>query len=158
MLITQMYSVNNYQWGNVHMVVASRTHWEFYKLPYTWCREWGCLHGSWAMEWRVEASLRWYAISMLLVSIWQWLQMMHIEMHNPRMAPCQETVAEHNCAWLRCGKVCLLSLEHWDCGSKIVTFIVTYTFVLLICSVPPLSLCLFPHNPVYCFSSVDHLL
>lgn len=121
------------------MVVASRTHWEFYKLPYTWCREWGCLHGSWAVGWGVEAIMRWYAISVLLVSIWQWLQMMHIEMQNPKMVLCHETVAEHNCTWFRCRRVCLLPLEHWDCGSKIVALIVTYTFVLLICSLPSLS-------------------
>lgn len=139
MLITQIHSVNNYQWGNVHVVLASRTQWEFYKLPYTGCREWGCLHGSWALEWGVEFIMRWYAISMLLVSIWQWLQMMHIGMQTSKMVPCHETVTEHNCARLRCGKVCLLPVEHWDCGSKIVALIVTYTFIFLICSVPPLS-------------------
>lgn len=84
-----------------------------------------------ATKWGAEAIKRSYAISMLLVSFWQWLQMMHIEIQNPKVISCSETVAEHNSAWLRYGRVCLLPLEHWDSGSKIVALIAIYTLILL---------------------------
>lgn len=115
------------------MVLASRTHWEFYKL----------VQGVGLSAWFLGNGIRsWSHYEMIChfhaFHFHLWLQMMHIEMQTPKMIPCHETVAEHNCARLRCGKVCLLPLEHWDCGSKIAALIVTYSFISMICSVPPL--------------------